>query len=69
MARRHLTCSVCGSYAGWFEQHWNRDAGYGICSKCVAWRRERGEIEEQIRVLYGEAGINYQDPTTEGKVS
>jgi len=58
--KRQLTCCCCGEYAGRWEQHWNRDAGYGICAKCVAWVRSRGETEEEIRSLYGVEGVNFE---------
>lgn len=56
---RHLTCCVCGDYAGRWHQHWNRDTGYGICRKCVDWLIKRGESADEILDLYGREGINY----------
>jgi predicted amidophosphoribosyltransferase len=63
LPRRRLTCSCCGSDAGRWAQHWNRDTGYGICPKCVEWLRTRYEPDEMIR-LYGTPGINHEEPTT-----
>jgi len=60
--RRRLTCCVCGCDAGRWEQHWNRDTGFGICPECVAWLKDRGETDETLRNAYGVAGVNY-DPT------
>ena len=34
-AARHMTCCCCGAYAGHFQQHWNRDTGFGICRPCA----------------------------------
>lgn len=62
--RGHLECCVCGEYAGLYEQHWNRDTGYGCCPKCIAWQRERGSSEAEILDLYGVAGVNYCEPGT-----
>jgi hypothetical protein len=56
---RLLTCCVCGSDAGRWEQHWNRDLGYGVCAKCVAWLRSRGETEKEIADLYGKEGVHW----------
>jgi hypothetical protein len=56
----HLTCCCCGESAGNFAQHWNRDTGYGICAKCIAWIRSRGESESEIKSLYGIEGVNFE---------
>ena len=58
MAKRNLTCCVCGGNAGRWEQHWNRDAGYGICFACITWVR-LGETEEEIAQNYGKEGVNW----------
>lgn len=57
---RRMTCAVCGSDAGRWHQHWNRDTGYGACRKCVAWVRARGE---NIESLYGIEGVNFAAPS------
>lgn len=59
MKTRPLACCVCGSYAGKWQQHWNRDTGFGVCAPCVAWVRRRGTSEEEIRDLYGKEGVNW----------
>ena len=59
---RRLECCVCGEYAGRFEQHWNRDTGFGICRKCVDWVKSRGETDSEILDLYGVEGVNYAAP-------
>lgn len=61
MSRRPLTCCICGEYAGKFEQHWNRDAGWGVCPQCVS---EQAAIvsPEELAELYGAAGVNYDVP-------
>lgn len=61
MALKHLTCCVCGAGAGKFEQHWNRDTGYGICPRCVA--EEAGKsTPEELASRYGKPGVNYEQP-------
>lgn len=55
-----LECCCCGLYAGKFQQHWNRDDGYGICQRCVTDEINSGASQEQIKSNYGQAGINYQ---------
>lgn len=57
---RYLRCCVCGSDAGKFAQHWNRDTGYGVCRKCVDWEISRGCDADEIKSLYGVAGVNYE---------
>ena len=57
----HLDCCVCGAYAGFFTQHWNRDTGYGICAKCAAEQSQK-EPPERMANLYGEPGVNYEAP-------
>lgn len=57
-----LDCCVCGGDAGRWAQHWNRDAGYGICSACVA-QEAVNETPERLQSLYGLAGVNYGRPT------
>ena len=56
-----LTCCCCGSDAGRWKQHWNRDTGYGICASCVAEEMTRCTTE-QIESYYGNAGINFAKP-------
>lgn len=60
---RDLSCSVCGSGAGRFRQHWNRDTGWGLCAKCRDWLHERGTSPEEMADLYGIAGVNYEAKT------
>lgn len=64
--KRHLSCCVCGAHVGRFEQHWNRDTGYGICASCVTWlltdntkTRQPRCTPAEIKDLYGKEGINY----------
>lgn len=54
-----MTCCCCGECAGKWQQHWNRDTGYGICVKCVEWQRERGTTEAEIYDLYGKPQVNW----------
>lgn len=60
--KRQLICCCCGADAGYFEQHWNRDAGYGLCAKCVEFCA-KGMTADQFKSNYGVAGVNY--PATE----
>ncbi len=62
MAMRTMTCCVCGEHAGRWHQHWNRDTGYGICVKCIAWLRDRQTSEAELLDLYGKENINWGDP-------
>lgn len=59
--KRTLTCCVCGGPAGRFEQHWNRDTGYGICARCVADEAGKSSAEELLS-RYGTPGVNYEQP-------
>lgn len=53
---RRMTCCCCGGYAGRFEQHWNRDTGYGICRPCVLrWYKDPEEIASSL----GKEGVNW----------
>lgn len=55
------TCCVCGTYAGKWLQHWNRDTGYGICPRCVA--EEAGRCTpDDLQDLYGKPGVHYDQP-------
>lgn len=56
---RELGCCVCGEYAGRFQQHWNRDTGFGVCRSCIDWLLSRGTSAEEITSLYGVEGVNY----------
>jgi hypothetical protein len=58
-AVHRMSCCCCGEYAGRWEQHWNRDTGYGICVSCVDWQRGRGTSETEIADLYGKEGVNW----------
>lgn len=63
--KRHypLMCCICGANAGRWEQHWNRDTGWGICPRCAANEAEANGPEPMER-LYGKPGINYEAPST-----
>jgi hypothetical protein len=54
-----LTCCCCGGDAGRWQQHWNRDRGYGICMACVRWLRASGVPEAEIADYYGAEGVNF----------
>ena len=67
----YLRCACCGGFAGYFEQHWNQDLGWGLCAPCARWIagrlviRERmtpTEAEADMRRTYGEPGINRAEP-------
>lgn len=58
MSKSHLTCCICGDYAGRWEQHHNRDDGYGICGNCAPEEAARLP-DDQMRSLYGVRGVNY----------
>lgn len=64
-APRRLTCNCCDGDAGIFQQHYNRDDGYGICVKCVELARADGVWEEEIESLFGVEGVNWGAPSRE----
>lgn len=55
---RTLTCCCCGEQTRGRQWH-NRDLGYGMCGKCIAWVRARGMSEAEIRDLYGIEAIHF----------
>lgn len=57
----HLTCCICGEEAGKFEQHWNRDTGWGVCPRCVSEQAVK-ESPDEIQFNYGKVGVNYEQP-------
>lgn len=59
---RALMCCVCSGAAGIFQQHWNRDEGFGICSWCAAQQLPLEGLE-RMAMLYGKEGVNYAMPT------
>lgn len=59
MIRRQMRCACCGRDAGRWQQHWNRDTGYGVCAPCVTWMRSRGVSEAEIADDYGQEGVNW----------
>jgi len=62
---RSLQCGCCGGEARG-RQWWNQDKGYGMCSNCIKWIREKGkETEEEIRQCYGIEHIHFN--VLEGK--
>lgn len=60
--KRNMTCCVCGAAAGRWEQHWNRDTGWGICAACAAEQAGR-ETAEDFASYYGVPGVNFEQPT------
>lgn len=63
MSTTTLTCCVCGEPAGRWQQHWNRDTGWGICPTCAIEQAKR-EPPERMAERYGQPGVNYQAPVT-----
>jgi hypothetical protein len=59
MKRRHMTCCCCGGDAGKWQQHWNRDTGFGVCFRCVEWVKGRGTTDAEVADLYGKEGVNW----------
>ena len=58
--KRQLTCACCGGDAGRFQQFFNQDTGYGVCSSCVTWIKGRGMNQAEFERIYGKPGINYE---------
>ena len=59
---RNLICCCCGAQAGRWQQHWNRDTGYGLCAKCAAWIPRRWP-ETDMEQTFGKVGVNYAPST------
>lgn len=59
MTASHKECCCCGGGAGRFEQHWNRDTGYGICRDCADDEIKRGTSPANMVELYGIPGKHY----------
>lgn len=62
---RYMNCCCCGAYAGRWQQHWNRDTGFGVCVSCVESERKHGASEEEIASYYGVEGVNWGKPKDE----
>lgn len=52
-----LRCCCCGETTRG-RQWWNRDTGWGLCSKCIDYCA-RGETPETMKDLYGVRGVHY----------
>lgn len=59
---RKMECCVCGENAGRWQQHWNRDTGFGVCISCIKWVRSKQITEDEIADLYGKEGVNWGMP-------
>jgi hypothetical protein len=60
-----LTCGVCGERAPG-KQHWNHDAGFGLCPRCAY--RLAADPREHVRgelLGYGTPGVNYAAPLSD----
>jgi hypothetical protein len=55
---RNLECCCCGETTRG-RQWWNRDTGYGMCLKCIAYVRSHGDTDEQIHDCYGVEGVHW----------
>lgn len=53
----NLQCSCCRSETKGRQWH-NRDAGYGLCNKCVAFVSAREDVQSMLR-NYGIKGVHY----------
>lgn len=58
MPMRPKVCCCCGENAGRWEQWWNRDAGFGICRRCVV-EAKRRESAMEVLSLFGVEGVHY----------
>lgn len=63
MKPRQLTCACCDGEAGTWQQWFNQDSGYGLCSKCADWIIERDmrkpeEWRTDMDRTYGVPGKN-----------
>ena len=55
---RNLVCCCCGTMTRG-RQWWNRDKGFGLCEDCGVNLPEKGVPPEEMRDLYGVAGVHY----------
>lgn len=60
---KRLRCCICGADAGRWQQHWNRDDGFGICRPCVE-IEAKCELPVVILELYGARGVNFDAGAT-----
>lgn len=56
----NMTCCCCGTECKATEQWHNRDNGYSICKRCVTAEKSYGTSDEEIKSLYGVAGVHYE---------
>lgn len=60
---RRLECCCCGNDAGRWQQHWNRDTGYGLCWTCAEWlTKVKHTPDDEMTDLYGKPHVNYGPP-------
>lgn len=52
-----LECCCCGQETRG-RQWWNRDTGYGLCSKCADIIGKKEDAEE-MKSCYGQSGVHY----------
>lgn len=57
-----MKCCICSDSAGHWQQHWNRDMGWGLCPNCAATEMGRATPENMLS-YYGQPGVNYEAPT------
>jgi len=58
---RHITCGCCAQPAGYYQQFWNQDNGFGMCGECIDWEISRGATVEDIMRRYGEPGVHFEE--------
>lgn len=55
-----LYCCCCGQLTKG-RQWWNQDTGYGLCNRCIPWKKKDYDCSEMERT-YGKEGIHYNLP-------
>lgn len=53
-----LTCACCGEPAPALKQWWNRDTGYGCCTRCF-YDIALQEGMKYARECYGKPGVHH----------
>lgn len=55
---RRMYCTCCGGGAGRFQQHWNRDTGYGVCRPCALKMIDK-DGRDELEQSCGKEGENW----------
>lgn len=56
--KKYKVCSICGAFAGYSKQWWNRDDGYGVCPDCANKQIKKMDADE-FKENFGLPGIHF----------